>query len=355
MITSRLSAYGTYVKTPGGRPRLSVDQDEIAASIRCTGFYFLTLISYGGIVIIWSTETCEELHRIRHGEWLAIGFRGKPVIVLDVASGHESEPRTVIRLDDRDRVDEGGDVFNSPEIARWHPNGSILFILYQDTTILAWSFVDDTQLEFGDTEAREMILNDDGTYILTSSNNGSVSVWGLPKLNLIYTLQSTEFVRDLAFSPDSQRIYDVRGSRCNVWAPEILVRVEELDEEERTNSLDETATSEVVSDVVFAEDQNKNGHVTALVCDNEDEFFCCGRDDGSVSIHDMSGGLRVRKVSIHSAHVDIVAIDWSSSRRFLASADDSGKVIAKRLKFKDDNKWAGYATCYPSQIQQNVA
>ncbi|KAK8034524.1 NACHT and WD domain-containing protein [Apiospora rasikravindrae] len=424
--------------------RLSLGQDEIASSIRCAGSFFFTLISHNGTVVVWHMETCEELRRLCHEEWvtlmetnktgsllatggrftnrvwdpssgqqlyklpkqslarsislnfgksdqelvisyddcsvmtyrldasavktlfavhhtdvlancprfmdlspdltqLAMGFRGRPVLVWDVDTAPVRPARRVIRLADRDRLESGDDVFNSPEVVKWHPGGSSLYILYQDTTLLAYNMIDDTQLEFGDTGAREMVLNSDGSFMLTSSSGGSVSVWGLPKVNLIYRLQSDEFVRDLAFSMDSQRFYDVRGSGCNVWAPDALIRAEESDREETSSSFDGSFVSEAVTEPVFSEDQSRTGRITAIMCDNEDEFFCCGRDDGSVSIHDIQSGERVRKVSNHSSLVDIIAIEWSISRRFIASADDSGKIIAKRLKIKEDGKWAVFA------------
>jgi len=198
------------------------------------------------------------------------------------------------------------------------------------------------QAEFGHTEAREMVLNGDGTLLLTSNNGGSVSVWGLPKLNLICRLQSDGFVRDLAFSPDGQRIYDVRDSGCNVWAPDALIHADELNREEALSILDGPYVSEVASEPVFAQDKQQGGRITALTCDDEDEYFCCGRDDGSVIIHEMQHGARVRKVCNHSTTVDIIAIAWSSSRRLIASADDSAKIIVKRLRIKEDDKWAVY-------------
>lgn len=421
--------------------RLSVGQDEMASIIRSAGLYFFILISHNGTVIVQHSETCEELRRICHGEWVtlmetnktgslvatggrfttqiwdtstsqhlhtvprnnearlvslsfaqsgsrlasayddctlisydfdsstqttlwvaqnpencprftvpspdhtkfAVGFRGRPVEVWDVDMLPGQEPRTIIRSADGSRREDSDEVFNSPEVARWHPDESVLYVLYHDNIILTWNLIDDTQAEIIDTEAREMVLNEAGTCMLTSSNSGSVSVWGLPKFNLIYRLQSDEFVRDLTFSPDSQRIYDVRGSGCNVWAPDVLVRLEEVDPEEKSSSFGDSVVSDVLSEPVFAEDKSKHGRVTALVCDEDDEFFCCGRDDGSVSIHEMDRGERVRKVCSHSITVDIIAINWSPSRRYIASADDSGRVIAKRLKIKEDNKWAVFA------------
>lgn len=421
--------------------RLSVGQDEMASVIRSAGVYFFVLISHNGTVIVQHSETCEELRRICHGEWvtlmeanktgslvatggrfttriwetstsqqlhtvprnndvrlvslsfaqsgarltsayddcslisydfdsstqttswkapnpdncprftvvspddttIAVGFRGRPVEIWDVDMLPGQEPRYIIRSADSARREDSDEVFNTPEVARWHPDESILYILYHDNIILTWNLIDNTQAEIVHTEAREMVLNENGTCMLTSSNGGSVSVWGLPKFNLIYRLQSDEFVRDLTFSPDGQRIYDVRGSGCNVWAPDVLVRLEEVDPEEKSSSFGDSVVSDVLSEPVFAEDKSKHGRVTALVCDEGDEFFCCGRDDGSVTIHEMVHGERVRKVCSHSSTVDIISINWSPSRRYMASADDSGKIIAKRLKLKEDKKWAVFA------------
>ncbi|KAK0666749.1 putative WD40 domain-containing protein [Cercophora samala] len=426
--------------------RLALGEDEMASAIRCAGNYFLALITHNGTVVVWHKETCEEIYRLHHGEWvtilatdkpgrlaatagrytfrvweltsgkllyklpkispartmsvefaqsgskllisyddcsmslydlesgreealfaepngqamqrscprfmapspdqtkLAIAFRGRPVTLWDVVQSQifpSPKPRMCIRKDDKDLEVDGDEVFNSPEVVRWSPDGSTVYILYQDATILVWDLIEDGQFERGDTGAREMVLNSDGTLLLTSGNGGSLRVWSLPTFHLIYELNSDEFVRDLSFSPDSQRIYDVRGSGCNVWAPDILIRPDALDHKETASSVDASFVSDVMSEPVLAQDQQaQRGHVTALICDNHDEFFCVGRDDGSVNIHDIADGKVVRKAYKHSASVDIVVLEWSASRRFIASADDSGKVIVKKLKIKDDGKWA---------------
>ncbi|KAH9907804.1 hypothetical protein F4778DRAFT_447789 [Xylariomycetidae sp. FL2044] len=421
--------------------RLPLGQDEIVSKVRSAGIYFVTLISHNGTVIVWRMETCEELRRLNHDEWvtlmevnktgnlaatggrytfrvwelstgqqlysikktnqsramtlkfaesdtrlvvayddcsvvsyeletgrdtilfsedqqdtqrscprvmefspdltkIAIGFRGLPVFLWDIASRPTPQVRSCVRMADKDLEENGEDVFNSPEIIRWLPDSSTVFVVYQDTTILTWNLIEDEQFEYGDTGAREMTLNFDGTWLSTSNNSGAISVWGLPKFNLIYRLQSDEFVQDLAFSPDGQRIIDVRGSGCNVWAPDALVRPDEVDREEVSSSFGGSFVSEIVSEPVYAQDRDQQSRVTALLCDDHDEYYCCGRDDGSVSIHEIQEGKRVRKVCNHSTTVDIVCIGWSKSRRFIASADDSGKIITKRLRIKEDGKWA---------------
>ncbi|SPQ25797.1 fd481706-75f0-48d7-87ec-5e8d11456a24 [Thermothielavioides terrestris] len=288
--------------------RLSVGQDQTASKVRCSGVYFLTLVSASGTIIVWSAETCEELRRLEHGEWVVlfetngtgsmvvssgrftfkiwdistgnllhsfnklpeadpmhlafgntdtdlvvayddcsivrydaqtgtalarfrtdksdklrgcprlmvlspdrtqvvIAFRGRPVFVWEANVDAPNPPRRCIRAADESRSDEN-DVYSAPEVAVWHPDGDSLFILYQDTVLVHWNLIEDERKEYDNTEAREMVINSDGTLLLTSNNRGVLSVWALPKLNLVYRLHGNEFVRDIAFSPDSQRIYD---------------------------------------------------------------------------------------------------------------------------------------------------
>ncbi|KAI9770636.1 MAG: hypothetical protein M1840_003228 [Geoglossum simile] len=219
---------------------------------------------------------------------LAIAYRGRPVLLWDMMGASTQLPRRCIRTEDRDRWDkEKKEVWNAPEVVRWHPNGRSLFILYQDTTLVDWRPIEDEQFEYGRIEAREMVVDQDGTFLLTSNNNGTLSVWTIPRFNLIYRLCYEEFVRDLAFSPDGQRIYDTRGSLCNVWEPDALIRLEEPDRDESSSSCDSFA-----SEPVYAQDDNGRSQITSLTCEYNDEFFCCGRDDGTVSLHEMSNGRK---------------------------------------------------------------
>lgn len=267
---------------------------------------------------------------------VAVACRGKPVLVWNMTLTGYQQPRKCIRSEDRNK--EHGDAWNAPELVSWQPEGTSLLILYQDTTVVDWRIVDDEQDEYDHLGAREMTISQDGNLLLTSDHNGSLSVWTWPRLNLLYRLHYDEFVRDLTFSPSGQRFYDTRGSLCNVWEPDALVRPENLDHEDTSSSVE----GSIVSEPVVSHDDTSRNQITALACDANDKYYCCGKDDGSVSIFEMAEGTRVRKVYGHATTVSVISLAWSLSGKYMVSADDSGRVIAKRLESKQLGKWAVY-------------
>lgn len=419
--------------------RVSVGQDFSLSKVVASELYFVTLVSSDGTLVVWHAETCEEVHRLRHNEWvllismnrtgtllasagrfsfkiwdisrgtvlhridrtseaklmfldfadddteiivgyddcrivrmnvesgaemysfsadedpgmnhscprfmslspdhtkLVLAYRGAPVLLWNLKSAAGTRPKRCLRSEDEDKWDyEEGEVWNAAEVVRWHPESTSLLVLYQDATILHWNVIDDVKHEFRHTDAREIVINHDGTFVLSSDRSGALSVWTLPKIQLLYRLEYEDFVRDLCFSPDGQRIYDVRGSRCNVWEPDVLIRPEELGNDvDRASNCD----ASVLSDPVISE-RNDKPLITSMACGSEDEFYVLGKEDGTVQLYDLQKGTKVKKLYSHADTVSVIALAWSISRKYMISGDDSGKVIAKRLKIKEDGKWA---------------
>lgn len=420
--------------------RLNIGGDETASKILCTEQYFVVLIARSGTLVVYHAETCEEKHRLRHGEYVrvmainqnhtrvatagvhtirvwdfaydkllyslpkddqalivglalnfdnstillglddcqvrcfslatqeeswsilaeevgdkdhrcprvmafspdnarvAIAYRGKPVVVWDLAAPTKF-PRRCIRTEDRQKPE--GEVWISPEVIRWYSEGTHILILYQDAVIVDWDLIEDEQVEYYHVEAREMACAPDNNFLLTSDHTGTVKIWTLPHFKLIYQLSYSDFVRDLAFSPNAKRFYDVRGSLCNVWEPDALFRPVEVEPDDQSSNYEAPA----LSDPVISGDKNDRSQITALVCDVEDKFYCCGKDDGTITIHEMKCGKKLRKLYAHSATVFIVTMAWSQSSKFIASADNCGRVIVKRLEKpirQAATKWSVY-------------
>ncbi|KAJ5958775.1 NACHT and WD domain protein [Penicillium vulpinum] len=270
------------------------------------------------------------------GRRIAIAQSGRPVFVWRI-SRYRQPPQRCIRSEDIWKKDE--DAWISPEVVLWQPESSNVLILYHDATLVNWNIDDDTQTQHSHIAAREMAVSNDGNLLLTSDNNGTLSVWSTGQFRLIYQVKYDDFVRDLAWAPDAQRFYDIRGTLCNVWEPDVLIRSDDASRE------DQSTHDTLYSDPVILPDNNTRVQVTALGCGERAKYYCTGKEDGSVVIFELETAQRLRKLYGHSTSVSVIEIAWSSSLKYIASVDDCGRVIAKRLEKptpRAPKKWAVY-------------
>jgi WD40 repeat protein len=262
---------------------------------------------------------------------VAIAWRGKPLCIWDMT---ESLPPH------KCRVSGISDPLNAPELVKWQSDGNSILILCQSSKLVEWNLYNEKLTEYDqyhDTAAREMTVSSDGNFLLTSDNVGTMSVWTFPRLHLIYRLlNGHEFIRDLTFSPNGQRFYDIRESTCNVWEPDALVRPDEKDLEDTSS----VAESYAATEPIISHDESSLSHVTAFAMGPDDRYYCCGKEDGSVVIYDSTEGKKLRKVCSHSATSSVISMAWSPSGKYMVSSDDSGRIISKRLELKDGDKWA---------------
>ena len=298
-------------------------------------------------VTCYDLETSQERWRFivpHHGEFhgcplimkispdltkLAVAWRGKLPVVWDTTGTHSQRPL-------RCRTQSSKDALFAPLTMQWQTDGNSILILCHDTRLVEWHIYDEEQHEFNHVKPNEMTVSHDGNFLLTSNNAGTISVWTFPRLSLVYQLiNENEFIENLTFSPDGQRFYDTRGSICNVWEPEALIRADEQELEDRGSS--------IATEPVIAHDESSQIQITALAYSSADEFYCAGREDGTVNIHDAKDGKKIRKVSNHSSTSSILILEWSSSNRYIISGDDSSRIVAKRLERKENKGWRIFA------------
>ncbi|CZS94082.1 uncharacterized protein RAG0_04113 [Rhynchosporium agropyri] len=272
-------------------------------------------------------HSCPRFMSFSHdAKRVAIAYRGRPVFVWRVDPQLQGQkPLRCIRREDKIKKPE--DVWNAPEVVLWQPESPNVLILYQDTKLVDWNLDSCQQIQHDHLKAREMAVSSDGNLLLTSDNNGSLSVWTTGKFCLVYELTHDEFVRDIAFSPDAQRVYDIRDGICNVWEPDALIRSDDAGREDIS-----THDSNLYTLPVVSTDDNSRVQISALIIGKHEDFFCTGKADGSVNILEMVNSTQHRKLYAHANSVSVIEMAWSSSEKYFASVDDSGRLIAKRLE-----------------------
>ena len=260
---------------------------------------------------------------------VAIAWRGKPPLIWDITAAQPQRPLQC-------RIASSSDSLCAPELLVWQPNGNSILVVCQDTKLVHWHLYDEEQIEFDHIKARGMTISQDGDLLLTCDNMGTMSIWAFPRFSLIYRLTNeNDYIRDLEFSPDGQRFYDTRGAQCNVWEPDALVRPDEQDLEDQ-GCIGESSS---IIEAIISHDECSRNQVTALASDSKDKYYCCGREDGTVTIHEATEGRKVRKAYSHASFSSVIILAWSNSGRYMISGDDSGRIMAKRLEVKMVDKW----------------
>ncbi|KAL8911682.1 MAG: hypothetical protein Q9172_007630 [Xanthocarpia lactea] len=279
---------------------------------------------------------------------VAMAWRGKPPVVWDMSADPAQQPQRP----QHSRTTKSMGALSNPETLQWLPDGDSLLILCQNTAVIEWRLYDEEQIEHSHMQPREMAVSQDQNFLLTSDHAGTMSVWMFPRLSLIYRLANeNEFIRSLTFSPDGQRFYDIRGSVCNVWEPDALIRADEETLEDQSSVGDLSMATEPV----MRSDESSQCQVTALASDSTDRYFSVGREDGTVVIQEALNGERIRKVYSHSSSSAVIILSWSASGRYMVSGDESGRIITKRLEVKEEAKWAVFAVLdisFSESVQQ---
>ncbi|KAI4286618.1 MAG: hypothetical protein L6R35_004132 [Caloplaca aegaea] len=411
--------------------RMTMGEDQTVSKVLCKDTFFVTLVGITGTLIVWSSETCEEIRRFAHGEYVtnmtssrtsnlfatagfkttrvwdvttgeelyrlpkgrhhhtrtlafgpkddeilvgyddcliqcfdlataqekwqflakepgfqdhncarymaispdltqvALVFRGRPVVVWSIQRSPSVfvPPKRCVLTEDSMRSAQEGDAWNAPEVALWQPGTDHLLIMYEDTKVVEWNVRDDEQSPHDHMGARGMILSQDGSLLLTSDADGTLSIWTVPHYRLTYRLKYEELVTDMAFSPDGTRFYDIRGTFCNVWEPDALVRSQDLDQDNSSSHHDT-----INSEPVISSDDTSRIPITSLICNASNTFYCCGKEDGTVVMYALPNGQKVRQVARHASSSSVIKLAWSTSEKYLASADDSGRIMVKRLE-----------------------
>ncbi|KAJ5519087.1 hypothetical protein N7453_001509 [Penicillium expansum] len=174
--------------------------------------------------------------------------------------------------------------------------------------------------------AHSLSCSPDGSTLATADPSGTIQLFNLETMHLIYRINSVEpGIQALAFSGDGLHLLDIRGSRCRVWGPTVLVGQSE-DEESRdiaivSKTLQETSLTPS-EDVVL---------ITSLACHESGEVFFCGKEDGSVYVHNIESGLPSRQLFSHAHGVPIVYLFFEAKSHTLSSIDSSSRIMIHRL------------------------
>lgn len=169
----------------------------------------------------------------------------------------------------------------------------------------------------------------DGRTLAAADNEGGICLFTFDTLRLIRRIKALEEVAiAIVFSSSSLRFYDIRGKNCNVWEPPELVRKSGVDDS--SSDPDEMTAAPVQSiDKYYTPPFDDTQDITVMTPLDDGRFMFCGRENGSVTIHDTSSEKRMLELQLHST--DLRHLAWQPREKVLLSIDTSGRCIGTQL------------------------
>lgn len=248
----------------------------------------------------------------RDGSLTAVAYRGHPL------SAWETDGPTHIAHCWRKRDEVArGEVIE----AIWRPHSPEVIGLYLEGVVFKWSPYDGEVDEMS-TGASRLALSKDGNLLSTGDVHGRVRVYTVAGFGLLYQLSSQDTVLGIAFSPDSRRLYDIRGYYGNAWEPNALAKFVE-------QSSDFDGQSEAESLIQSSSASNnatlRVDGITAMAAPPLGQHYCYGTDKGIVSLYSIKEG---KLMDLHSskAFFGVELMTWNADGNSLVFSDSGRKV-----------------------------
>ncbi|KAL9092671.1 MAG: hypothetical protein Q9159_000742 [Coniocarpon cinnabarinum] len=210
----------------------------------------------------------------------------------------------------------------------WHPLFAEVLGIYEDRNVFKWNPFEDTIREAAGA-AFQIALSRDGKLFATCENEGSLRIWKYNEFVTIYKLVLEDLpLTCLALSPDNRRLYDVRGSFCNVWEPNILVQLADLNTL-GSGAPNDFAGTELSTTTVSEGEGGLMKPVTTLAAAPSGEFYVFGNTEGGVKLFE---GTSNQLVEEWTNDWSIELITCSADASYVAWMDLVGKVTVKKLR-----------------------
>lgn len=281
---------------------------------------------------------------------LAVAYRNYPLTVWSL-----DPPEVVARCMRKERQGRtmNSTMWTGVNRVVWHPFSGEILGIYRDGNIFKWGPMDGSHEEVKqelDGTPSEIRCSRSGLVFATSDVGGTVKIYDYARMVPIYKLTSDNIINDVAFSPDSRRFYDLRGSNCNVWEPSCLIRLVDqgidpsLDDSdsmtgsdrERKDSSSSGVLSASLSFPAFEVHSESKPAVTAVeTCAASQRFFAYAREDGTVAIQDTQAE-RSHIIAEPISGIPITHLSMSRTGECVAFATLICRVTAQRIDWPSE-------------------
>jgi hypothetical protein len=206
---------------------------------------------------------------------------------------------------------------------------NLMAVAYQDgdlVTLDPWTL---QQKHAYHLNAHTLAASPDGHTLAAGDSECVISLFAFDGLRLLCRIESLEErIMGIVFASNSLRFFDLRGNTCNVWEPAVLIKKNLADDSSSEEADDYLMPA---SNLVCTRTFEGSKAITVMTQAGESNYVFCGREEGSITVHDISSGRVCAEFQFHARMVDIQHLEWNAQGKVLFSVDASRRCIATRL------------------------
>ncbi|KXH53289.1 hypothetical protein CSAL01_01937 [Colletotrichum salicis] len=305
-------------------------------------------------LILWDARYKRIWHKQIRSTAFSVSFNANDSKVFVTLKGIVKQLEKLFRIEKK-----GSEKLRPPQIIDvvFNPavESGLMAVAYQDGDIIVIHFDESRWHQVGlvSLHSRVLASSPDGMILAAGDTEGEVSLFVFDSLQLINRLECLEeTVVGIIFSSNTLRLYDVRGRSCNVWEPSILVRQNATDD---TSSDQDDIADESYPQRSVTRPFDEAKFVTVLTPMGDDKHVFCGREDESVSIHDVRTGQKVVEFKCHSASIRVV--EWNPKLGLLVNVDTSTRCIGIRIspRLRNHNPWYQQDIVFNARASSSVS
>jgi hypothetical protein len=225
---------------------------------------------------------------------------------------------------------------------------NLMAVAYQDgdlVTLDPWTL---QQKHAYHLNAHTLAASPDGHTLAAGDSECVISLFAFDGLRLLCRIESLEErIMGIVFASNSLRFFDLRGNTCNVWEPAVLIKKNLADDSSSEEADDYLMPA---SNLVCTRTFEGSKAITVMTQAGESNYVFCGREEGSITVHDISSGRVCAEFQFHARMVDIQHLEWNAQSKVLFSVDASRRCIVTRLTLPTSTSAA--TTAVQKQQQQ---
>ncbi|KAK4656243.1 hypothetical protein QC762_309600 [Podospora pseudocomata] len=207
---------------------------------------------------------------------------------------------------------------------------SLMAVAYQDGDLVTFDPWTLQQKNTHHLNAHTLAASPDGQTLAAGDSECVITLFAFYGLRQLCRIESMdERIMGIVFASNSLRLFDLRGNTCNVWEPSVLIK-KNLTDDGSSDVTDDYFTS-TSSNLVCTRTFEGSNEITVMAQAGDSDFVFCGREEGAITLHDITTGKVCAEFQFHARMVEIRHLEWHAQSKVLFSVDASRRCIATRI------------------------